>query len=127
MSSHRRASASLCKRDEVRAFDPERRAAKQIQASFRTETANRRVPTVVEKLAWAMFSPPPAYGRGSCRAECEPVRHVAVDLPVLHAIPGKEIVERDDAVERRPGKQEASGKHARPPIPKFGSFSPIEL
>src|SRR5207237_10231560 len=55
------------------------------------------------------------------------VRNSAVDLPVLHAIARKEIVEGHDAIERGLGKERLEREHAAPADPEVRIVSPIEL
>jgi len=53
------------------------------------------------------FSPPPAFtGRGAAARSAKRTPRFAVDLPVFTLFPGKEIVERDECRERRPGSRE---------------------
>src|SRR2546427_5075556 len=65
------------------------------------------------------------------RGHGEPVRDVAVDLPVMcahtggHA--GEEVIERDDAIERRLGKQGFQGEHAPAADPEIDIAAPVEL
>src|SRR5207247_2979195 len=73
---------------------------------------------------------PPSTAVGPGRAPArhpEPVRDVAVDLPVLQVITRKEIVERRDAVERGLRKKRLEREHAAPADPEVRVASPIEL
>src|SRR5207245_10666100 len=61
----------------------------------------------------------------------EPICDVAVDLPVVGAgaagMARKEVVERDDAIERGLGKQGLEREHAPGPDAEVDIATPIEL
>ena len=63
----------------------------------------------------------------TARGDSETIRDVAVDLPILHVIAGKEIVERNDAIERGLGKERLEREHTAPADPEVRVVSPIEL
>src|SRR2546421_4227047 len=121
-------SASLCEWDQVRALHSERGAAEHVQSCLRVGGADGRRPDgrrgaeVGDVQSTTRVGPQGGPGR-----DTEAIRDVAVDLPVLHAIPWKEIVERHDAVERRPGQQGPQWEHTSPTDSEVGVIAPIEL
>src|SRR5207245_5144422 len=121
--------ASLGERGELAALQLERGTTEQVQACLgrgdagATGRAGGRVRDV--QAAARVRTKAAPRGRG------EPVRDVAVDLPVMSAHTGghagEEVVERDDAIERRLGKQGFQGEHAPAADPEIDIAAPVEL
>src|SRR5712692_8905989 len=121
--------ASLGKRDERAALQLERGATEQVQARLgvgdagATGRADGRVYDVQAAARVRTKAAPRGHG--------EPVRDVAVDLPVVEADTarraGEEVIERDDAIERRLGKQRFQGEDAPAADPEIVIAAPVEL
>src|SRR5437870_11620789 len=121
--------ASLGERGELAALQLERGTTEQVQACLgrgdagATGRAGGRVRDVQAAARVRTKAAPRGHG--------EPVRDVAVDLPVMcahtggHA--GEEVIERDDAIERRVGTQGFQGAHAPAADPEIDIAAPVEL
>src|SRR5207249_8732520 len=121
--------ASLGERDELAALQLERGTTEQVQAFLGLGDAGatgRAGGCVRDVQAAAPVGP-----KGAACWNAEPVRDVAVDLPVMRAHTGghtgEEVVERDDAIERRLGKQGLQGEHAPAADPEIDIAAPVEL
>ena len=122
-------SPSLRERREVRTLELECGPAEQVQSRLGggdTGAARRTGGCVRDVQAAA-----PVGSKGAACWNAEPVRDVAVDFPVMRAHTGRrageEVVERNDAVEGRLGKQRLQGEHAPGADSQVNVATPIEL
>src|SRR6266705_1813187 len=121
--------ASLGERGELAALQLERGTTEQVQA--RLGVGDARATGRADGRVHDVQAAARVRTKGAPRGHCEPVRDVAVDLPVVEAHTarraGEEVVERDDAIERRLGKQGLQGEYAPAADPEIVIAAPVEL
>src|SRR3989475_8501025 len=124
--------ASIHERRELAAFQFDRGAAEQVQSRLGVGGADGRRADGRGGTGVGDVQATAGVGtKGTPSRDSEPVCDVAVDLPVVSAgaagMARKEVVERDDAIERGLGKQGVEREHAPGADAEVDIATPIEL